>query len=211
MTIDTITSPDVLQRLRTATHERHTRLEDLLALAGPLPRARYVKVLQGFHAFVPGWEVQVQAALPASLHTWLAPRCRGALIAGDLRALGVAPAADPAPEVAGLALAASPARAFGSLYVMEGSTLGGQVITRGLAETLQLSPEHGAAYFHGHGRETGPMWKDFLAHLRAEVRDEAQAEEAAAGAADTFDALAALFARHLAGEPAPSPRPAAGA
>ncbi len=189
-----VSSPaGVLQCLRSATHSHHAELENMLALTGPHSRRRYEQVLQGFQAFVPTWENRVAAALPTHLQGWFAPRRRSALIATDLAALGAAPAAEVAPSAQALHLGSLP-RALGSLYVMEGSTLGGQVITRHLAESLQLSPQHGAAYFYGHGRETGPMWKDFLARLSAELPTDAGAEQAAAGAADTFAALITLFA-----------------
>jgi heme oxygenase (biliverdin-IX-beta and delta-forming) len=40
----------------------------------------------------------------------------------------------------------SPARALGVLYVIEGSTLGGQVIARRIAEALHIGPQDGAGF-----------------------------------------------------------------
>jgi heme oxygenase len=49
--------------------------------------------------------------------------------------------------------------------VLEGSSLGAQVISRHYRETLGLSPDHGLRYFTGYGEETGSRWRSFLACL----------------------------------------------
>ena len=87
---------------------------------------------------------------------------------------------------------------FGSMYVVEGSALGGQVLARGAARRLGLGPEHGAAYFHGWGDATGAMWRDFRLCLdRAVGSAEPMQARACAGAVATFDALIAVFRRAL--------------
>lgn len=58
-------------------------------------------------------------------------------------------------------LAPSPAALVGQIYVVEGSTLGGQVIARQLAQTLDLSDRTGARMFSGHGAETVARWQEF--------------------------------------------------
>ncbi|QJW84543.1 hypothetical protein HK414_15170 [Ramlibacter terrae] len=85
--------------------------------------------------------------------------------------------------------------------MMEGSALGGQVITRALA-AQGWGPAHGAAYFHGWGPATGGMWREFRA-LLAEQLPRAQNIEAACLAAQaTFDALSAAFEHELHERPA---------
>ena len=58
------------------------------------------------------------------------------------------------------------------MYVMEGSTLGGQVITRQLAQAGIA----GRSYFTGYAEQTGPMWKRFCQLLTEEATDTNQAE-----------------------------------
>jgi heme oxygenase (biliverdin-IX-beta and delta-forming) len=58
------------------------------------------------------------------------------------------------------------------MYVMEGSTLGGQLIAKQLQKTLHLSAGKGDAYFRGHGDQTGPMWREFCEMLKVRVTDE---------------------------------------
>jgi heme oxygenase len=51
------------------------------------------------------------------------------------------------------------------LYVIEGATLGGRIITRQLQTQLGLKPESGGAFFDGYGAQTGPYWKAFCTML----------------------------------------------
>ena len=52
------------------------------------------------------------------------------------------------------------------MYVVEGSTLGGQVISRVLQE-VDWVPAGGIHYFIAYGARTGAMWREFLSHLEA--------------------------------------------
>jgi heme oxygenase len=56
---------------------------------------------------------------------------------------------------------ATPAALVGQLYVVEGSTLGGQVIARQLEVSLGLTAETGARMFAGHGANTAERWQSF--------------------------------------------------
>jgi heme oxygenase len=58
-------------------------------------------------------------------------------------------------------------KAFGCLYVMEGSTLGGKIIYNILKKQLGLSDSAGASFFYGYGPATGEKWKTFGASLEA--------------------------------------------
>jgi heme oxygenase len=54
---------------------------------------------------------------------------------------------------------------MGTLYVLEGATLGGQIIQRQLHCSLGLDAGSGAAFFVGYGARTRQMWMQFSAHL----------------------------------------------
>lgn len=148
--------------LRAGTRAEHERLDAGLDLTGPgLSAGRYRRVLERFHGFWAGWEPCMAAELGDE--ALLAPRRRLHLLRDDLRALGAVPEALPVcppPPVRGHA------EAMGSLYVMEGSTLGGRVILKRLG-ALGL-PSGSCGYFAGHGAETGAMWTTFLHRLEAE-------------------------------------------
>ncbi len=166
--------PDLLRRLRDETAVAHRRLEDELDLlsAGP---GRFRAVLEGFHGFHRVWE-------PA-MGTVIGERARLAVLERDLQGFGLT-----AAQIAALprcheasTLAQSPAGALGSFYVMEGSTLGGQVISRAPGAA-------GLGYFNPYGGETGAMWRRFRSWLEAQAAPLDQAE-IVAGAVATFEVL----------------------
>jgi heme oxygenase len=79
----------------------------------------------------------------------------------------------------------------GVMYVMEGSTLGGQIQSRQIAKLFGLTPDTGAAYFSSYGAAVGPMWKEFC-RLLVEVGNTESAEHVMIAAAqETFSALEA--------------------
>ena len=89
--------------------------------------------------------------------------------------------------------------AFGAVYVVEGATLGGQVIARRVIPALALSPERGCRFFSGYGAETGERWREtreaIAAHLASTDGPDA-ANDTVAGAKMTFTLIAdALRAR----------------
>ena len=87
------------------------------------------------------------------------------------------------------------ARAFGSLYVIEGSTLGGQVISRHLTQHLDLTPENGAAFFSSYGPEVGPMWKRFGEAITKFAEGGEHDDEILKGAVDTFESVRACVGK----------------
>lgn len=171
-------APALTERLRGDTAEAHARLESELDLLRDLSRPRVAAVLRRFAAFHAGWEPAVARLLDEPA-LW-EPRRRLPALEHDLASLGVSP---PGPEEAWPAPAwlHDRAAAWGSLYVLEGSTLGGQVIGRALHE----AGIDGLRYFDGRGREAGPLWRE----LRRRLDALPEAEPVAAAARSTFDAL----------------------
>ncbi|MBY0254738.1 MAG: biliverdin-producing heme oxygenase, partial [Methylobacterium organophilum] len=136
-------------RLRAATDPAHRALEvslDWQARVATLDGYRdLLGRLYGFHAV---WEAAIGSGLADE--PFLAPRRRLALLAADLDHLGLRPDAVAAlPRPAAPALH-GPAAATGALYVLEGSTLGGQLIGRHIAGLHGFSGA-GLAYYRAHG------------------------------------------------------------
>lgn len=184
--------PGPLPQLRAATRDHHARIDRLMDLRRMRDRRHYAEILRVLDAFLAAWEPAVAAALPARWHGWLQARSRRPFLRADLDALGVAPAQGvaAAPSLHGTAAA------WGSLYVMEGSALGGQVITRSLAQA-GLRPDSGSAYFHGWGDATGAMWREFRTLLEAQLAGPHAVAEACDAACRTFDALSNLLEESL--------------
>ncbi len=61
------------------------------------------------------------------------------------------------------------------LYVIEGSTQGGQVLAKQLQSRLGIGPESGGRFFSAYGESTAPMWENFKQFVEnsAESCDEA--------------------------------------
>nr|WP_262512340.1 biliverdin-producing heme oxygenase [Adhaeribacter arboris] len=79
------------------------------------------------------------------------------------------------------------------MYVMEGSTLGGKVISKIVYETLGYTPENGIAFFNGYGTQTGPKWKAFQEALTRFALTPAQEEAIVTTATRTFQKLEVWF------------------
>lgn len=150
-------------RLRDATQPAHSRLEASLGLLNEPAAVRILHLLGRFHGFHASWEPAVQKVLPDRLSN---DRLRLPWLEHDLRSLGVSDAhirALPACPDAVL-LCQDEASAAGSLYVLEGSTLGGRVINRRLS-TAPWYPPNGLTYWEADGPSTGGRWKETLEYL----------------------------------------------
>ena len=176
---------DPLAALRHATREHHQRIDRLMDLRRMQEPGHYAWVLQVLDAYHAGWEPAVAAALPAERRPWLQARSRRPFLEQDLRVLGIAAGAP-----AWLAPFPGAAAAWGSIYVMEGSALGGQFISRSLA---RAGRQQGVSYFHGWGEATGAMWRDVRELLAGELGTPAAVAQACAAARQTFDHLSHLL------------------
>jgi len=158
-----------IQTLRQETEADHHAAEESLPLMRPdLDTATYVHCLRTLYRVVAAWEEQAPSFAPDWLRTLLVARGRRSFLDRDLAWFGV-------PEIR--ARAVLPAMGdlpalLGAMYVMEGSTLGGQIIARHVAEALHLTQGRGDAFFRGHGSQTGPYWKEFCEVLKTNVPDD---------------------------------------
>jgi heme oxygenase len=190
--------PALLARLKAETAPLHARIEQVVPLLRPgLDRRGYRDYLARLFGYLGPLEVALQrfAAAFAEDGVDLVARDKSELLAQDLLVLG-ASAAEllDLPRCRALPATPSLAEAWGCLYVLEGSTLGGQVIQRTLGPRLSLSPGAGLRFLCGYGERTGSTWKEFAAALG---RFEQRGGDGAAvlrGAAETFATLMAWLA-----------------
>lgn len=182
----------VLQDLREFTRPQHESLERNLpwnVICTSL--SAYSDFLLRFYGFFVTWEPVVESQLSEEVGHFWKPRRKAHLLQTDLEWLG-RPASDVAscarPESRSLALD-SHAACLGSLYVIEGSTLGGQVISRTLESKLGLSGANGYSYFHSYGAGVSRAWAEFKEFLSSQITTDRQNREAVAGARTTFSRL----------------------
>jgi heme oxygenase len=181
----------VLGHLRAVTRPAHDRLEGALGLLDEhLDLAAYRRVIECLYGFWHGWQPRVAALLQDE--ALVRPRQRLHLLEADLAALGLSASQRAALPLCPLPDLEDARQALGSLYVMEGSTLGGRIIRRNVERRLGFDDRAGCAYFTGYGAETGLMWRSFLTRLDAAPTD--HAERIGTGASATFECLADWFA-----------------
>ncbi|MCC3160472.1 biliverdin-producing heme oxygenase [Hymenobacter sp. 15J16-1T3B] len=176
-----LTRPVILQRLRSETHAYHEALEqnafNQALQAGTLTAAVTEQFLGKLYGFLLPYEAQLRHHRPGP--EWQPElRQRAHLLRADL------PAADALPLCSTMPLLDTWPRLLGAMYVLEGSTLGGQVIARQLARA-GLAPRR---YFSGHAEQTGALWKSFCQLLGAEATADNEAAIVAA-AIQTFQLL----------------------
>lgn len=191
MNIETVPGPSsVLARLRTETRPEHDAIESALDVTSDtLTLHAYIRTLERFYGFYRPLETAIE-----EIGGWaqrgldLTQRQKAPLLEADLRVLGVAiPTA--LPLCTDLPPHGTVAAAFGCLYVMEGATLGGQIISRAVEKSLGVTVETGGRFFHCYGDRTGPMWQGFRTAITAATVTVAEQDEVVVAAKATFQAL----------------------
>jgi heme oxygenase len=154
----------VLAYVREATRQAHLKIEGSLGLMGDTLTLRdYAGVLSRLYSFWRVWEPQMASLLEDE--DFLAPRRRRHLLAEDLAALGMTKHTIEALPRCPLTGLHTEMHALGSLYVMEGSSLGGRPIRRNVERCLGEAVRGSCSYFLGYGVQTGAMWQSFLVRL----------------------------------------------
>ena len=188
--------PSLSARLRDATREEHVAAETAFALdvrlAGREAYAGMLTDLRGFYvpaeaavAAVAGW-----SRLTPSIE--IRSRSRAALLDRDLKDLGIAVPCDGAQALP--PALPSLAHGLGSLYVLEGSALGGRVVAR--RARAAMGDDLPVAFFSSAGRhDLGADWRALTAALDAFGVGRVAARRAVVDAASaTFTALTAWLA-----------------
>jgi heme oxygenase len=193
----TATAPVLLPLLRAHTRTSHDRLETRLDVFGRMrDHDAYAALLLRFWGLYVPLEARLSAAADSgSLPVAWSPRRKTPLLVRDLDAFGIdSEARAAAPLCANVPILSDAARAVGCLYVVEGATLGGQVISREAAHGAFAPEVAGAlAFFGGYGVCTGERWREFTqaAEAWAAGVNPAEHERAADAAVGTFAAFEA--------------------
>lgn len=189
--------------LRAQTSDLHREIERLLNLPDAIStRDDYQRWLAGFLGFYQPLEARL-----TSFPDWerlgisLASRLHVPCLVHDLAALGRAPDAPPVAMAERLPELPTIAHALGALYVIEGATLGGQIILRAIEARPGVSIGLAKRFFGGRGRDTGLMWIEFRQRLDGFGRDHpVRRNDVIAGARHTFQSLLTWFGPNSASE-----------
>ncbi len=183
-----VASAPVLQELRAHTAELHIALEKRLPFfSANLDFPAFLHLMQAYHGFYAPLEdaLRASAGVPAGFD--LQPRFKTATLHGDLRAMGLsAEAIAGLPRCPELPDLDSPCACLGVLYVIEGATLGGQVLRREMLARLGLDASSGAAFLDVYGADTGRRWRDFLDYLCSRPLDAGERAAVVRAARSTF-------------------------
>lgn len=187
---------DILQEIKNKTHNNHVRLEanDLLKslTTKDLDFDTYYRILTRFYGFFSPIEeiLNSNREIPVFLSDFKTRR-KASLLKEDIEYIAERTGKGSTLETClELPEVSNTSKAFGCIYVMEGSTLGGQFIFRNLEKTLHLSPNKGASFFYGYGSETGKRWKDFKnAFLDFSSKSSSNGSQSIAAAIETFEKL----------------------
>ncbi len=185
----------LLPLLKSQTADAHAALEQNLNLF-ELVRTKddYRLLLTRFFTLHEPLEQRLADAIDwPALGFDFASRRKAPLVRHDLRTLGTTDTEiDALPRATALPSLDNTAAAIGCLYVLEGSTLGGQFISKHFQTSLGIAPETGGRFFHGYGPHTATRWREF--GQWAEQQNPSAATDfdtrAAAAASATFHSFA---------------------
>jgi len=176
-------------RLRDATAEAHRNVEAAMALQERCAdRASYRRLLADLWGIYAPLEAKLEAVDWRGSGIDLAKRTKAQWLRADLLALGLSNGdiAD-LPRAAQLPAIRGAADGFGVLYVLEGASLGGQLILRQIKPALGLTESHGARFFASYGADLGEYWRSFVAAMAAYGDDEQQVQAMEKAALATFE------------------------
>ncbi|QJI39074.1 biliverdin-producing heme oxygenase [Pseudomonas sp. ADAK13] len=154
--------PPVLVELRAATAALHRRLDTRLPFSR-MDLALYRELMSAYYGFY--------QPLERALAPWgeIIPglewgrRSKTPYLQADLLALGLsAPQIDALPLCSELPAITNVAQALGALYVLEGATLGGQVLRNLIEIKIGVGSVNGGAFMNVYGAETSALWQRFL-------------------------------------------------
>jgi heme oxygenase len=184
----------IRERIKSETAQAHRDTESVSygkeIMSGELSLSQYKElVLKNYIAneiWERTWE-KLPFEVPANVD--LKTRSKRALLKKDLELLGLK---EPAlPDHIRFDVSSFPAF-LGTMYVFEGSMLGAAIIHKQLEKNEYLQDLDGFHFYSGYGRETGTMWKSFLAVLT--IITNPKEEDAAVDAANkAFEAVHQAF------------------
>ncbi|WP_028979138.1 biliverdin-producing heme oxygenase [Sporocytophaga myxococcoides] len=167
----------LLEKIKRQTAENHAAMENSNLMKPVVSRElsleSYKNILIKFYGFFHPLENSINSF--SDIHNYLhdfETRRKSTALKDDLHKLGCNEEinlCNDLPEIK------TSSQALGCLYVMEGSTLGGRMISRIISETISLNKDSGVSFFNGYGEETGKKWKSFceaLTHYSSAVNDD---------------------------------------
>lgn len=195
---------DILERVREETKGAHDRLEAVALsdriMEGSLQPEEYKKLLlvhylvhrelegllekRGVREHFPELQFDERKKMP--------------LLKKDVEELAIAEEKLALPAAGQLPRAEEPYGLLGCMYVMEGATLGGNVIVKSLRKNEHLSGIENFHYFGCYGGDTGRRWKSFLEVLKEKGKEEEAQQQIVEAAKATYRFFEDNFKQYIA-------------
>jgi heme oxygenase (biliverdin-IX-beta and delta-forming) len=172
--------------LKTKCEAIHRRLDARFSSFDLGDRRSYAAMLSCLSGPVTALESALATGVASRLFYDLPERLRSLPLSLDLRDLG------GALHVRAGAPIEDEAEAFGVLYVLEGSRLGGRVLAQRAAASPDVKVRNATRYFR-HAEQAG-HWRSFLSRLEQSQAVQAAPERASAAALGAFAAFEAALA-----------------
>lgn len=189
-----------LQQLRSKTALSHQLIEQnslsQSLMSQNVTMTQYAQYLKSMYGFVYGFEKRVFPLLKHYQLLQIDDRRKSHLIQADLALLNHTAAQPYGNDELFSIHYQTAAAALGGMYVLEGSTLGGQIISRHLSKVLGDSVTGKTTYLSAYNGQTGSMWKVFLQLLCEAGATTAIEDEIIESAVNTFSLLNNCLLEH---------------
>jgi heme oxygenase (biliverdin-IX-beta and delta-forming) len=191
--------PRIMSLLKVETATAHRQLErthSFVRLFSPdYAMQEYKQLLCLFYGFHAALEPLLFDNLAEPHQLVLSHKVKTGLLAKDLARFGESEIeivkirrCDELPQLSSFA------RQMGALYVLEGSVLGGRIISKRLKEHFGDAILDKLNYYTCYGENVGTEWKGFQSFMGSQFADDSeQISEVIAAANDTFTALYQWF------------------
>ncbi|MFN8673920.1 MAG: biliverdin-producing heme oxygenase [Candidatus Sericytochromatia bacterium] len=155
----------IIQKIREKTLQFHDEFTGwaFKIMNGTVSEDEYKKALKIFYGFYKPLEEKILLVDGVDLD--LAKRIKVELLIKDMKDLGVTEEeigqitlCNDLPEIE------NQAKLLGCMYVIEGATLGGQLVGGKLDEFLRLNG-NGSRFFYSYKENVRPFWKEFMDYI----------------------------------------------
>lgn len=178
-----------MKRLRGETATAHQNIEEAVNIENNTKNlSSYIRILELFYGFYkPIEDILYSSKLIEESFLQMPRRRKTQWLINDLEHLGFSTS-----QITKLSLCKvlptlqTQHQLMGCLYVLEGSTLGGQIISGHLHRNLGITSTNGGQFFNSYGTKVGLMWRQFMAVLSRYATASCYEAEIIAAANETF-------------------------
>jgi heme oxygenase (biliverdin-IX-beta and delta-forming) len=193
-------STTFLQQLRSKTANSHLLIEQNSVskslMSQSVTTTQYADYLKSMYGFVYGFEKRVFPLLKHHELLQIEGRRKAHFIQNDLALLNHTAAQPYINDELFSTHYQTALAALGGMYVLEGSTLGGQIINKHLSKILGDSVAGKTTYLTAYAGQTGSMWKIFLQLLCEAGAITDNEDEIIDSAVNTFALLNNCLSQH---------------